>query len=811
MGSSKKKKGTPYVDYFISMHYGVCHGPIDELVDIVVKEKSVLDEGQTFVTEANFSVDKPDLFGGSLREGGFVGQVHWLPGTSDQSCPPALAERLGDVPDNLPGFRDYGSIFFYGNQGSGARGFEVGSNIASVPPIWLRVRRASRQLATNQPILYRDGYYHSNPMSIIYECLTDAVWGMSGSPNLVNVPNFTAVAQVLAEENFGLTLTWTRQQSIEDFVQIILNHINGCLYYNPYVGKMEVKLFRKDYDVDELEEIGPDNAELRSFRRPLWGETVNEIIVKWTDPKTKEMNSVTYQDLANIAMQGQVVSQTNEYPGIRNEELAGIVCARDLASSSTPLATASIRVNRRKVKLLPGQVFKFTWPKDGYDIGMVVMRVIDVDWGTPDNSWITISAIEDIFGTPLATYMEPEPPAWEPPGKDPDSPIFETMEMLFRSIPYSMLAPLAADGEAELSDDLYNQIVIGTFLLPRADQPDIKSYELYRPGVNSGGEAAYDFLGEMWPTGHLKLIEDIPQAVESVITLPEPTGGPWPREGAIGMLLQPSGQRISYSYSPGYAEHYEEMILFQEYLGDGKWRVLRGLMDTVPLPWKVNDRMVIITDSYNGYDTSERFADQVEQFRFKIRTSLGISTQDFDRVTSRVDRPYRPYRPANVRVGVTMFGVEDQSQNTPQTPVWIDDDHVPRQWQINITWSHRNRKMEDNVFMRWDAASVPPEDGQTTEVIVMDRGYIVERISGLTGTSYTLNIEATTARLERLTIKVVSRRNGLESLQGIEIGLYLYIKGFGSDWGYMWGGWPENPYLTDIDAAIDLPFMDKGA
>ena len=82
-------------------------------------------------------------------------------------------------------------------------------------------------------------------------------------------------------------------------------------------------MIRDDYDPDDLETFGPsDIAELTSVQRAMWGETVNEITVIYTDPETGKEAPVTVQDLANIEIQG-IVAQTKRYDGIRNRELAG--------------------------------------------------------------------------------------------------------------------------------------------------------------------------------------------------------------------------------------------------------------------------------------------------------------------------------------------------------------------------------------------------------------------------------------------------------------------------------------------------------
>src|SRR5690606_15498728 len=126
------------------------------------------------------------------------------------------------------------------------------------------------------------------------------------------------------------------------------------------------------------------------------------------------------------------------------------------------------------------------------------------------------------------------------------------------------------------------------------------------------------------------------------------------------------------------------------------------------------------------------------------------------------------------------------------------------------TWNNRNRWAEDQTWLAWDDPEVPPEEGQTTEIIFMNGGAEYHRITGLTGNSHEFHIVETTKRLEELTLKFVSRRNGLESLQGMKIDLLLYMKGFGSDWGYLWGGWPTTDVLTDIESDLEgyLPTVE---
>lgn len=797
----KKPDGTPYVEYYISMLLGFCQGPVDELMQIVVKDKELFEDGESYSNGVSISVNKPDLFGGHLREGGLVGTVEYLPGRGDQEAPESLANRVGLTVNHMPGMRGQAVLWFHGDDNSGAKGFAVGCNSPGVPAIYARFRNAMKRLDNNvHTIVSPDGKrYDCNPANMIFEALThkNLMGGNASQINQNSGPrSFNACAATLNDEEFGMSLLWDGQSSVETYIQGILDHINGIVYFNPFTGKLDMVLLRDDYDPDTLPQLGPDNAVLEQFRRPLWGETINEIVVEWTNPKNEEKETITYQDLGNIAMQGDVVSESRSFEGIRNKELAGKVCARELRAASSPLATATIRVNRSVEKFLPGSLFKLQWP--ARNIENLIMRVMEIDWGTVDDSEITLNCVEDVFGFPYAEFIEPDETHWEPPTLDPDEVALDGVEVLFRATPKSLInrrAP-AATGYS-LSDDKYNQIAISTYVLPTDAQFDVNYYIPHRPSVNTLGEEGWYPLGEKRVVGHTLLVEEIGQEVTSRIKLEETIGpGDWPQVGWLGMFV-------------GADEFSDELFVFQRYWGNNEWTIRRGVLDTIPAKkWTAGTRVIIQPNNYNGYDWSPRFAYTSERYKFQFRTSEGLSNLDLTNeiTTNRPDRPYRPYRPANCKIEATLFGTEDQSQELiPGNTSIFQKEHVPRNWTITCTWNRRNRDAEDNVWLAWDDDDVPPEDGQTTELIFLAGGTEVSRVTGLTGTSYTFDIVETTARMLNMSVKFISRRphpdipEGIESLQGMEIDLKLYIKGYGSDWGYLWGGWPEGLVLTEIE------------
>lgn len=807
----KKPDGTPYVEYYLSIHWSYCRGPADAWTGLRIKDKDLFKDFEKYFDNTKIAVNEPDMFGGHLREGGLVGDIHFMNGGGAQKIPDALAKRLDLTPNTAPGYRGVTSIFMCGNDDTGAKGFAWACNNPQVPNAEARFRRKSDQLDNNQKVITfetadGDTWHNSNPAHIIYECLVHKDL-MNGRPSLIDEPSFQYASGVFNDEKFGISLLWTATDRVESFVQEVLNHVNSLLFLNPYNGKLTIKPLRNDYDVETLTQIGPDQAIVKTFRRPLWGETVNEIVVNYTNPRKEEQESITFQDLANIAMQREVVSETRDYRGIRDRELARDVAARELRVACTPLATADIQINRQLINItedrpfLPGDVFVLNYPL--YGAAKIVFRIMEVDWGSVDDSKILLKCVEDVFGFPYAKWEPPDDTAWEPPDKDPDDPIFNEVEYLFRATPISLInrrAPQFGSDPFSVDDPKWPQIAINTYILPTDEQFDLQYYFPHRPAVDTLGNPTWKQIGEKRVVGHTSMIGGIGQEVKSNITMNPYIGpGDWPKKGWLGMFV-------------GEDEFTDELFVFEEKLepdedGNPRWRIRRGVLDTIPWEWPSGAKIIIHANNYNGYDWSGRFAFVNEEYRFKIRTSNGISDLGPIVQTNRPDRPYMPYRPADCKIAGVRFGTSDHRQ-------MIDPDadydmfaleHEPREWEIEFTWARRNRFAEDQVWLAWNDPDVPPEDDQTTEIIIMLGDTEIDRVTGLTGTSYTLPLMEKTARYTDMNFKFISRRphpdypDGITSLQGVVINLKLYMKGYGSDWDYFWGGWPEGTILTDID------------
>jgi len=725
-----KKKPTIEVNlYNMSVHLGLCHGPVDELIALYVGEKEAWVGPET--VQGSVQIDKPDLFGGDRKEGGVKGNMHFLPGNSTQLLPAGIAARLGLTPATSPAFRGICSLWFSGAE-SGGGGFYWTANQPNLRGIWATVRRIYKGLS---PAFAQIGG-EANPASIIYECLTDTDWGIGLPATDIDVPSFEYAAEVLFNENFGLSMIWVQQAKVEDFISEVLDHIQATLFLNPRTGLLTVKLIRDDYDLDTVPVLNPDNCVVTSFQRKSWGETVNEITVSWTNPTNEQEETVTLQDLGNIAIQGGIVSDTRNYYGARNPGLAMALAARDLRTASTPLAGFTIEVNRAAWDFLPGEVVKLVYPE--YGIAGLALRITDINYGRPGEDIIKISALEDIFSLPISSYAAPPVSEWVDTSEAPAPTDYSVVVTL----PWYFLTNALTDADLEAAE--YPEVAAGILALPSGS--DTFGYELTGEVVLPNGNSEYTSLGQRSIPGRYTLASPLVAEAQTVVSsFPAVTGSVQPAEN-IFLLI-------------GEDEATQEIVFISDFDGVN-YTLERGVLDTVPMAHSAGEVVWVVDVDVSIADTTVRNDGDVVEYKLLTQTSLGKLDAGSAPVLSGTltDRPYLPYRPADVKVEGVGFG--NVNVNLPAT-------------DIEVTWANRNRTFEDNQVFHWDDATTTPESGQTVTVRLYDNSMsVLASYPGLSGTMFNLPTSAFGVETEGW-VEVSSQRDGFDSLQAHRVHVTL--------------------------------------
>ena len=621
---------------------------------------------------------------------------------------------------------------------------------------------SSTMLMHNGPeawaLVWPDSPFDSNPSHIIYECLVNNSWGMGAPESAIDIASFQSAALVLYNERLGLSLMWTQQTSIESFISEIIDHINATIFVSPRTGKITLKLIRDDYDIVDLQEFTPDNSLVTKFGSKLWGETINEIVVTWTNPENEEEETVTAQDDANISIQGGIISDGRNYYGVRRADLAMELAQRDLRSASIPLASCDIEVNREAWALLPGDCCILNSPEDGVD--SIVMRVGQVDYGKPGDPTVKAALVEDVFSLGIADYTVPPESMHEDTSETP-TPADNT---LIFTLPYYFTVNKIST--SIMADVEYPEVFAG--VLASEEGNDTNEFELYGEVTGTLGGVAFANIGTKMIASRSTLPEELPAAVSSTLStvFSDRTQGNGPRNGGF-MLIEGADE----------TEH--EICLFTDVDSGSSppsCTMNRGMLDTVPRTWPAGTPVWFIDSGLIFQDQTIRSGGEEVNYKILPRTSLGLlSFVSAPMVTQTLtERLHLPTRPADV----TFAGDDGFSGAIDATLT----DPIP------ITWSRRNRVTEDSVMLDWDDGDVAPEDGQTTRITVFSSGGAVLTVhDDISGISFDLPVASFLGNsIGR--IRVESKRDDLISLQGYEFIALVEPDGYGYSYGYNYGG-----------------------
>lgn len=400
-------------------------------------------------------IEAPEIFGGEKGEGGVQGQLVVMMGESTQVAPEGLVSMHGE---SLPGFRRMFTAFFDG----------MICAMNPYPKPWkFRVRRTTQgwdgpifQPSTATIILSRPlktdedaatGEIHAmNPAHIIFECLTNREWGRGLPVEALNVQSFETSAIKLFNEAFGLCLRWTRTDTIEAFVQAILDHIGATLYQDPVTALLTLKLIRGGYVVDDLPLFEPGNGLLTVSDAPVAsaGTYVNAVRVTWHDPIHDEEQTVTVHNLASIQAGGGVFNMVSKtYSGIPTVDLAQRVAQRDLQTMGLELRKLTVVLDRRAHAVRPGDVIRVRDPSRS--IRETILRVASFDDGSVTAGAITVVGVQDVFDLPRGGFTGGQGSGWKPPTKTACIGRHEVFEM-----PYVMYARYLSPADlAYVNDD----------------------------------------------------------------------------------------------------------------------------------------------------------------------------------------------------------------------------------------------------------------------------------------------------------------------------------------------------------------------
>ena len=269
----------------------------------------------------------------------------------------------------------------------------------------------------------------ANPAHMIYESMTNADWGKGDPAEAFDEQSYLDAATTLQDEMFGLSMIWNGQDKIESFVGEVLDHIKGMQFQDPETGLWTLKLLRDDYVEDDCLDLDPSNCKVSNVKTRLWGETINKIIVTYTDPESEENTTVEDINLANVAIQGGTLSDTRDYHGVRNPWLAKIIARRDLAEASAILTSCTITMSRSSETFAPA-----TWCISCGPGRTSTDTSVSTRWTrAAPRTRLTLKVVQDVFSVTAPTRAVA--PVAVPSNPDEEAPA-ELSDVSFFPAPY---------------------------------------------------------------------------------------------------------------------------------------------------------------------------------------------------------------------------------------------------------------------------------------------------------------------------------------------------------------------------------------
>lgn len=692
-----KKKQTVGYKYHVGMHMAFSHGPVDKLLRIDVGDREAWSGSST---GGRITIDEPELFGGEKREGGIQGDIDFEPGDANQAKNDYLVDvSSGRVSANR------------GVAGVVLRQPYIGNNPYLKPWAFLcqRIHRTTRTGATQWYDAKAQIGQDMNPAHIIRECLTDRDWGMSYSPSDMGA-SFTAAADTLYSEGFGMSLLWDRAVPIEDFLREILQTIDGTLYVDIRTGLFELALSRDDYDPDNLPVLDESNViSVQDFKRKTNAEIVNSVTLKFWNQDRLDTDSVQVHDIALIAMMGAQVGTVLNYDGITDPALAAVVATRELRTLSKALASVTLTTTRAVDDLQIGSVFAFEWPRLG--VGRAIMRVVEAEYGNLTDGKITIKAVEDVFATPEPAIAAPVPTEWvvpnNPPAAVPTQVLYEAN--------YFDIAQAVGDDVAATVDPT------AAYVLVAAEKPTPDAY---------GATMHYGVGGGYTDAGTTRFCAFA--ELEFAIGYTDTT------------IAIEHARNISLVGLGAYAYIDDELVRIDA-VSSSSITVGRGCLDTVPIVHSAGAPVVFAGEDAGVVEQEFAVADSVS-VRVTPFTGLGelpVANAPTANIALQ-GRQDMPYAPGNVRVNSVAYPPGTVSGT------------------VTISWAHRDRLQQTAPAINdTTAGDIGPEPGVEYTIEIRRGGSVVESQSSIAGTSYVM--QAPTPGTYNVRLR--ASRDGVDSWQ----------------------------------------------
>lgn len=571
-----------------------------------------------------------------------------------------------------------------------------------------------------------------NPAHAIREAITSKVWGLGKDPSVIDDANFRAAADTLYAEQLGISFVFESDDKVSDFISDVLRIIGGVLRVDRSTGLVQLKLFRDDYDTDDLLTFNSDNVlEIKDVKRTALSECVNQVTIKYKNWETGEDASLVYQDLALLQQQGEPINADFDYPYVYWKDTAVKLAQRDLYENASQFLTCSLTVGLQGRTLNLGDCIILDFPHLGIENS--VFRILKINYGGSSSNNVQMELVQDKFFMPdSAGYTAGGTPVITVPTITTNFDYVKATEL-----PYYVLYKLEQDPDGMLNDD-ETAGKLGVFV-SAYNTVKVDSAEEY---LTSNG-TSFNYIGSVNKEDFVPscvLVNEISQL-------------------ATSMRYENGSNLSSVSVADGCVGFIDDEIV-----GIGEIdpyyktvQISRGLFDTVPAIHKPGAVLFIANLNNSSICNDDEFTGG-ENYMIKVAVMSGNTLADLTATNTQNvvfdARCYRPYPPACVKIGGVFF---------PQMGA------VDWYYRGNMTWKNRNRltQIADDYMLWIDTDGVAVETGTVYKVGISNRSGSIYSVSDVSPNTSSYDIIVPCDIEDYAKIEVWSERDSVASIQKV--------------------------------------------
>lgn len=729
MGSSKKQ--TIGHRYFAGMHMVLCHGPIDRIKRVYVDSTEVWSGNGI---DGSFQIDAEGAFGGEKREGGISGTFDIMLGKATQGVNSYLQGVLSGL---VPAYRGVVSVvlnqcYLGMNPYLKPWSFEA-ENIYAGFSVWEQ-GLADIDVTVTRGDGTTDVVKAMNAVHIIRECIVNTIWGMGYSDTRIDDVQFAIVAAKLKTEGMGLCLYWDTEMPIEDFIALVIRHVDVVLYVDRKTGKFTMREIRKVTAVD-LPQVNPSNIiKIIDPVFPVFGELTTHVTVEYHNLAKNEKASVTVSDQGLAEEQRSEKHTTVTYEGFVNADTATRAADRDLQVLSNPSFSCTIEAiaDDPEIKnIVQGGVFILNYPD--YKRVNERMRVTKLSYSDHRSNRVQIECVQDRFALPDTPVVQVPPSAWVNPTEQPGA---ITLRFAEEATYYQLVQN---SGESAVNDAI-------------EDNPNL-GYVTAAAGAPTG----FAINAQLWANSGSGFEEE-----EQVEFMPTAV-----LDGAIGYIDTNIEIKSGVSLSDVEINSLlsiDDEIMSVVAISGSTLTVKRGVLDTVPA-LHANDSSVLFWDEDAEIVETEFVTGDVVNVKLLAQNGGFVYDLNLDiaDVVNLNARAVRPFPMGNVQVDNQYYPTDDTSSD------------------IVITWVDRNRLLATGgSFVGFLDGNVTIEPGTTYHIEIIDSDGLTFFTDDDISSPYTIPALTYDGKDGWLDLKLFSRRGGFDSYQAYTI-RRLLVTAVGAD------------------------------